>query len=101
MAQSSMRLAVELAIAGKVEIGTDLKELGNIAHRLMDMEVRLVDQHLERYKSLQQEGRRKDIDKAFAKAKTQEDISKVWNSLSEDEQVEYQAIFQKTLKKIA
>ena len=100
MAQSAMRLATDLVIADKVKIDNNIDNLQHIAAKIMRMELELVTTFLDSYKEIATESRTKDIKKAFAAIKTADDLIKLWSSLSEDEQVEYQSMYDKVLKKI-
>lgn len=100
MAQSAMRLATDLAIAGKVEVTKDLKAVGNMAFRIMEIEIELVNRHVESYKSVQDDSRLRDIKKSFSMVKSIDDLVKLWNGLSEDEQVKYQPSYNRLQKKL-
>lgn len=100
MAQSSMRLATDLAIADKIVLSESLKELYDVAERIMEIELALVNKHLGNYKDIQSDSRKGDIKKAFSLAKTADDLTKLWYDLSEDEQIEFQPFYNRALKKI-
>jgi hypothetical protein len=98
MAQSSTRLAVEIAInEGKA---IDFKFIGQTAHELFKIETALAGFHIEKIKEISRDSRSKTIEAQIKKVKTKDDVHKLNASLSADEQIEYNARIKELLKKV-
>lgn len=101
MAQSSMRLAVDLAISlNKQE---DLKYIENTANSLIEMEVKLAQRNIKELKEVGTNSRKEDVKNLKAGVVDKASLTAFWNSLTEQEQTEKFNLnfYKSTLKKYA
>lgn len=99
MAQSATRLAVENTPL--LENGDmDFKTIGNNAHKLMEVELKLAGHHIESLKIVAEFSRQKDVKKIIASIKDEKTFNEAWNSLSEEEQLKLQEKFNEIRKKL-
>lgn len=99
MAQSSMRLAVDIAISLNKQI--DFKFIQDTANNIMKIETALANLNIEPLKEVNTNSRKKDIEKNKKSIKNKETLLVFWKQLTEDEQVEYAEFYNKSYKEYA
>lgn len=98
MAQSSTRLAVEIAI--NLSKSTDFEFIKKTAHELFKIETSLAGYHIEKIKEISRDSREKSIDEMIKKAKTKNDVMQINSSLSTDEQIYFKPKLQELLNQL-
>ena len=98
MAQSSTRLAVEIAIS--LNKPTDFTFIKKTAHELFKIETGLAGFHIEKIKELSKDSRQKTIEEMLENAKVKSDVHTIHQSLSTDEQIVYKQKLEQLLKKL-
>lgn len=98
MAQSSTRLAVEIAIS--INKPTDFTFIKKTAHELFKIETGLAGFHIEKIKELSKDSREKTIEEMLKNVKSVNDVHQINTSLTTDEQIKYKPKLQELLNKI-
>lgn len=99
MAQSSMRLAVDVAISLNQQ--TDMKFIQDTANNFMQIETALAGINIEPLKELTKNSRKSDLIDLKRKVKDKNTLQEFWKQLTEDEQTEYRTFYNSQLKKYA